>query len=96
MLSSGKQNDQLWIEVMDPIYFVSAETGVVIDPTTGFEGSSQISIPAQLPIGVSAAEVQSSAEAGSRGALALIIFQIVLQIFLKGSMDELFVLFMVL
>jgi hypothetical protein len=38
MLSSGKQNDQLRIEVMDPFYFVSAETGVVIDPNTGFEG----------------------------------------------------------
>jgi hypothetical protein len=46
MLSSGKQNDQLRIEVMNPIYFVSAETGVVIETTTGFEGSNQISISA--------------------------------------------------
>jgi hypothetical protein len=81
---------------MDPIYFVSAETGEVVDPTTGFEGSLQISIPAQLPVGVSAADVKSSAQASSRGALVLIIIQVVLQVFLKGSMEEQFNLFLVL
>jgi uncharacterized membrane protein len=46
MISSGEQNDQLRIDVIEPIFFVSVETGVVIDPTTGFEGSNQRSIPA--------------------------------------------------
>jgi hypothetical protein len=62
MVSSGKQNDQLKVEIMDINNFVSAETGVVIDPITGFEGGiNQISIPTQLPVGVSAADIQGNA-----------------------------------
>jgi hypothetical protein len=66
------------IEVLNPIYFVSSETGEVLDPINGFEDSSQISIPPQLPFGVKAEDVESSAKASSRGALGLIVIQVVM------------------
>ena len=96
MISAGSKNDQVKIDILDKIYFVSAETGVVIDPSNGFENSAQVSIPPQLPEGVSEEEVQSTAQAGSRGAVAIVIIQVILQVFLKGSMDELFNLFLIL
>lgn len=36
MISAGSKNDQVKIDVLDKIYFVSAETGMVIDPSNGF------------------------------------------------------------
>ena len=40
MISAGSKNDQVKIDILDKIYFVSAETGVVIDPSNGFENSA--------------------------------------------------------
>jgi hypothetical protein len=37
MISAGSKNDQVKVEVLDQIYFVSAESGEVIDPLNGFE-----------------------------------------------------------
>jgi hypothetical protein len=37
MISAGSKNDQVKIDILDKIYFVSAESGEVIDPLEGFE-----------------------------------------------------------
>ena len=73
LISAGEKNDQVRVDILDEIYFVSAETGMVIDTSEGFESGAQISIPQQLPAGVSQEDVESQAQAGSRSAVAIVI-----------------------
>jgi hypothetical protein len=40
MISAGSKNDQVKIDVLEEIYFVSAETGEVIDRSKGFENGA--------------------------------------------------------
>lgn len=41
-------------------------------------------------------DIVTSAQAGTRGAITIILIQLILQLFLKGSMDDLFDLYLVL
>jgi hypothetical protein len=61
IISIGDAYDQLLVQVIDKTYFVSAETGEMVDPDAAFEGFNRTSIPPQLPEGVSEEDLKSTA-----------------------------------
>ena len=83
------------MQILDPNYFVSEETGEVADIETATT-KAQISIPPQLPADVLEEDVRDTAKAGTTGAVVIIIIQIIAQVFLKSSTNELTSLFFIL
>ena len=53
-------------------------------------------VPKQLPPGVSADELTANAEAAASGFQSLIFVQLILQIFLKGAIDDMWNLYLMM
>ena len=75
-ISQGKFNDQVRFHIIDANFFVSAETGEVVELTNGILNPT-ISIPTQLPQGITEEEVVSAAQSGTYGTTALVVIQLV-------------------
>lgn len=77
LLSSGPTADKLSVKILKPELFVSQESGVSLSLEQASSPNSQISIPSQLPKGVSEEAVTKTAVIGKRGAAIVAVTQII-------------------
>ena len=89
-VSNGNNNDQIKMTILAPQYFTSKETGEAVDvdlmePLAG-------SVATQLPEGVDEVELRGSASVGSKSTVAITVCQILFQISMKGSINQMMTL----
>ena len=93
MVSQGKDEDELMITVKDPLFFVSKTTLETIDTS---HMVIRQTIPRQFPKDFDAESLATQTEAVGSYLQALVIVQLVMQIFLKGTMGDLLCLIFIL
>lgn len=81
--------------IKDPKWFQSAETGEYVDLDAGDQANIVKTIPRQLPKGVVAEEVEAQAESTKQVMTTIMIIQLVLSLFLKGAIDDVWGLFLI-
>lgn len=92
-ISQGKVRDNVNIEIIDNSFFVSAVTGEAI-PIENAKFSK--SVPRQLPKGVVEKELVEDAKSASQSMTAVVIVQLIMQISMKGSLDDIWGLYLTL
>lgn len=91
-ISQGDTRDNLRLKVVNPDMFVSKNTGM---PMT-IETELAATIPKQFPKGLDADQVMNQAASAKNSFTAVIIIQVILSFFLKGIIDDLWGLFLLL
>lgn len=90
-VSRGDQRDTVELKFKNPNMFVSKATGLPMKPPKMVK-----TVPRQLPKGVSAEQVQAEADSAKNSFTAIVIIQLVLSVFLKGVLDDLWGIFLIL
>jgi hypothetical protein len=92
MVSRGNDMDQLVLNIVDRDLFVNSDGDKVqANRTTVVK-----ELPRQVPKGVDAKELKKDAKSSGNAMIAMFIVQIVLSLFLKGSIDLIYSLFLTL
>lgn len=94
-ISKGRNQDALLIKIKNPALFVSKETGVIMDPKDQDEQLAQ-TIPKQVPDGVDPLVVKKRAEMSANAIKTMMVVQLILSVFLKGALDDLWGLYFTL
>ena len=95
-ISKDKKRDSLSFKIKKSAnkYFVSAEHLKTLDLKASAKEEKIVEVKKQVPLGGSAENMERSVQSSSGGITSLIIVQIVLQIFMKGSMYSIFDFFL--
>jgi len=80
------------MKIKNPNMFVSKATGIPIDLDIPLAQT----IPRQFPKGVNAEQVEAQAKSAKNSFTAILIIEIMLSFFLKGIIDDLWGLFLIL
>ena len=92
-ISQGKVRDGVDIVIIDNSFFVSAVTGEVLPKANSMVSQS---VPRQLPRGVVEKELVDDAQSASKGMTSIVIVQLIMQISMKGSLDDIWGLYLTL
>jgi len=94
LVSTGDDGDSMVTKIKNPAMFVpTAPGGKPLDPANA---TSVKEVPAQLPKGVSEAELKAQAAASHQTMQTLAIIQLVAAVFMKGAINDLLQLFFTL
>lgn len=94
-ISKGRNQDALIIKIKNPALFVSKETGTIMDPKDQDEQLAQ-KIPKQVPDGVDPLVVKKRAEMSANAIKTMMVLQLILSVFLKGALNDLWGLYFTL
>jgi hypothetical protein len=92
-ISNGANRDNVEFVIRNPASFISAKTGLTLSPE---RSTMKKSVPKQLPKSVDAEELSANAEAAASSFQSLIFIQLGLQVFLKGSIDDMWNLYLMM
>lgn len=93
LISQGILKDQVICKVLNKKLFMSYDGREVLRSDRIY---IQEKIPRQLPAGISQEKLQSEAESASNGMKAIFVVQILLQLCLKGALNDFWVMFFTL
>ena len=92
-ISTGQSRDSVEFIIKNPAQFISAKSGESLDPE---KAVIKKSVPKQLPKGVDGEALVANAESAANGFKGLIVVQLVMQIFMKGAIDDMWNLYLML
>lgn len=90
MVSKGHAKDKVIVRILNPKMFRSAVNGKTMK---GVDVTTVSEIKTQLPFGINEEDLKQSATQASDSMQAFMIVQLIVSLFLKGALDDLFSLF---
>ena len=90
IISSGMFPDQMVCKIMNTSMFLDSESGLEV---AGTDLKFFKNIPKQLPSGLKQEDVESQAKSAQNAMNGMIFLQLFLQIFMKGSLNDLWSLY---
>jgi hypothetical protein len=94
-ISKGRNQDALLVKIKNPAMFVSKESGEIMDPKLQDKQMAQ-TIPKQVPDGVDPEVVLRRAQMSANAVKTMMIVQLILSVFLKGALNDLWGLYFTL